>query len=108
MPNHNVTISVGRKKLTYDKYCVEVDQGDTITWKLDKKEATPFAIMVKTFISPLLWGSAVSESGKKTLIGTVRADAEPGRYHYGGCVWDGKNLVVDDPDIIVKPPKGGK
>jgi plastocyanin len=106
MANHNVKISVERKKLKYDKYCVEVEKGDTITWKLDKKEATPFAIMVKAFISPLVWGSAVSESGKKTLVGIVRDDAEPGFYHYGACVWDGAQLIVDDPDIIVKPPKG--
>jgi hypothetical protein len=108
MANHNVKISIVRKKLKYDKYCVEAERGDTITWKLDVDEAMPFSIMIKTFISPLAWGSAVSESGKKTLVGCVRDDAEPGYYHYGACVWDGKNLLVDDPDIIVKPPKGGK
>jgi plastocyanin len=115
MPNHNVKISVERKRLKYDRLCVEVEKGDTITWKVDvkskkekEKEAMPFAIIVKSFISPLVWGAAVSESGKKTLVGTVRDDAEPGFYHYGTCLWDGKDLLVDDPEIIVRPPKGGK
>jgi hypothetical protein len=96
MPNHNVKISVERKRLKYDRLCVEVEKGDTITWKVDvkskkekEKEAMPFAIIVKSFISPLVWGAAVS-----------------GFYHYGTCLWDGKDLLVDDPEIIVKPPKG--
>jgi plastocyanin len=108
MANHNVKLSIERKKLKYDKYCVEVERGDTITWKMDAGEAIPFVIMVKACISPLVWSFAVSEKDKKALVGTVRSDAEPGHYRYGACAWDGKNLIVDDPDIIVKPPKGGK
>lgn len=108
MANHNVKIWIYRKKLKYDKYCVEVDQGDTITWKMDSADVLPFAIMVKESVSPLVWSTAVSPAGKNVLVGTVRADAEPGHYYYGACVWDGKGLIVDDPDIIVKPPKDGK
>ena len=106
MGNHNIKISVVRKRLKYDRPSVDVERGDTITWRLDVTEAAPFAIMVKSFISPLAWSYAVAEKGKKALVGTVRADAEPGFYHYGACVWDGKDLLVDDPEIIVKPPKG--
>jgi len=105
MPDHRVKISIVKKKLKYDRESVDVLCGDTITWKLDvQKDPPPFAIMVKSPISPLVWSHAVSEKGKATLVGKVREDAEPGYYHYGACVWDGKSLLVDDPEIIVKRP----
>jgi len=106
MPNHNIKISVVRKRIKYDRESVDVGQGDTITWKMDTKDEMPFSIIVKSFISPLEWGTAVSPKGKKSIVGTVRADAEPGYYHYGTSVWDGTDLLADDPEIIVKPPKG--
>ncbi|HPW17789.1 MAG TPA: hypothetical protein PLP83_05355 [Candidatus Aminicenantes bacterium] len=103
MARHTVTIEIDGKKLSYDKHCVHVDQGDEITWRV--KDARPFAVIVKAFVSPLDWGHAVKEKDRKGVVGTVRADAAPGFYPYGVCIGDGSGLIVDDPEIIVKPPK---
>jgi plastocyanin len=106
MAKHTVTIEIVKKKLNYDKHCLHVDQGDEIAWKV--KDAPPFAVIVKAFVSPLDWSYAVKGKDRKSIVGTVRSDAEPGFYPYGVCVIDGPDLIVDDPEIIVKPPKGGK
>jgi hypothetical protein len=101
---HNVNVKISeRKKIEYDTHCVHAWRGDTITWKLDKPR--PFAIVIKAFDSPLEWSFAVVSRGKRALVGTVRADAAPGFYSYGVCVVEGGELLVDDPEIIVRPPR---
>jgi len=41
----------------------------------------------------------------KEIIATVRKNAAPGLYPYGVGVFDGEELLFDDPDIIVRPPR---
>jgi len=106
MKNHDVTITISRKKFQYDQHCVHVERGDKITWKLTN--AAPFAVIVKEFVSPLDWSFEVLGPRRKTIAGVVRNDAKPGFHPYSVCVLDGGDLLVDDPEIIVKPPKGGK
>ncbi|MBE3109537.1 MAG: hypothetical protein IMZ54_04900 [Acidobacteria bacterium] len=105
MAKHTVNVKISeRKKIEYDKHCVHVCGGDTITWKLDK--VRPFAIVVKAVNSPLDWGSAVLFKRNKTIVGRVREDAKPGYYPYALCAVDGGELLLDDPEIIVRRPDG--
>ncbi len=103
MPEHKVIVKISKKKkFGYNRHCVHVCPGDTITWILDA--APPFAIIVKALDSPLDWGSAVLLKGAKMIVGKVREDAKPGFYPYGICaVYEGE-LLLDDPEIIVRPP----
>jgi plastocyanin len=106
MAEHLVTVRLNKKKFEYNTHCVHVCPGDTITWRF--RTEIPFALMVKDFISPLDWSSAVLPKGETTIVGKVLEDAEYGFYPYGVCAYDGGELLLDDPEIIVKPPKGGK
>jgi uncharacterized membrane protein len=104
MTEHEVNIMiVGRtKKFKYNQHCVHVGRGETIKWTLkkDKKELA-FAIFVKASVSPFDWSSA---QGRTEIVGTVRKDADPGYYPYGVCAVDGAELLLDDPEIIVRRP----
>jgi len=104
---HMVHVWIERKKLKYSAHCVHANFGDTITWTLMRRGA-PFAIIVKSFESPLEWNYAVSRGRETTISATVRRDAKPGYYPYAVCVADDGGLIVDDPEIIVPPPRGGR
>ena len=103
---HAVKVSVKGKRIEYDRHCVHVERGDTIVWHLDKP--LPFAVVVKAVESPLDWNARVAPRGERALAAKVRKDAAPGYYPYAFCVSAGEALVVDDPEIIVRPPKGGR
>ena len=55
-------------------------------------------------VSPLDWSYRMTAAGKE-IIATVRKNAAPGLYPYGVGVFDGEELLFDDPDIIVRPPR---
>ena len=103
---HTVNVTITKeKKFEYDKHCVHVCGGHKITWKLIKRnKELPFAIVIKAFVSPLDWGSAVASKGRMTIVGNVREDAKPGFYPYAVCAVDGGELLLDDPEIIVRRP----
>ena len=103
---HNVTVTVRPDKtITYNRHCVHARRGDTITWEIDGGRA--FAVIVKAFESPLDEGFKVSERGEAISM-TVLPDAKPGFYPYSLCIVDGHGLLVDDPEIIIPTPKGGR
>lgn len=102
MVEHKVNVSIGPdKKFKYGKECLCVTGGDTITWKL--KNRFPYGIVIKAFVSPLNWSYRMTAAGKE-IIAEVRKNAVPGLYPYGVSVFDGENLLFDDPEIIVRPP----
>lgn len=101
---HLVKVSLKGRKIGYDPCCVHAERGDTIVWRLDKK--LPFAVVIKAVESPLDWTARAAPRGGP-LAGKVRRDAAPGYYPYAFCVCAGEALVVDDPEIIIRPPKGG-
>ncbi|HOW86237.1 MAG TPA: hypothetical protein P5119_09600 [Candidatus Aminicenantes bacterium] len=103
---HTVKVSVKGRKIEYDRHCVHVQRGDTIVWHLDRP--WPFAVIVKAVESPLDWTARVAPRGARALAARVRADAAPGFYPYAFCVSAGEALLVDDPEIIVRPPAGGR
>jgi hypothetical protein len=105
MATHQVKVKISAtKKFGYNKHCIHACAGDTIEWVVDKQP--PFAIIIKAFVSPLDWDSAVLRRGELMIVGRVREDAEPGFYPYGLCAFDGTDLLLDDPEIIIRRPDG--
>ena len=96
--------------LTYDNkpfYSVEtivVEPGDCIKWELAKE--LPFSIVVKAVTSPLESGFYTAAKGRP-IVAMVREDAAPGYYPYAVSISDGEDIFVGDPEIIVRPPRGG-
>ena len=104
MVEHKVNVSIGPdKKFKYGKECLYVAGGDTIKWKL--KNRFPYGIVIKALVSPLDWSYRMTAAGKE-IIATVRKNAAPGLYPYGVGVFNGEELLFDDPEIIVRPPGG--
>lgn len=99
---HKVNISIKEKKFKYNKECLCVKRGDAITWKLNPK--FPYGIVIKALASPLDWSHKMT--GKGELIkAKVSKHAAPGIYRYAVGAFDGTELLFDDPEIIVRPPK---
>jgi plastocyanin len=103
MAEHVIRVGVREKAFKYNKECFCVDPGDTIIWKFHPK--LPFGIVIKALISPLNWSHRASGPGKD-IVANVRKGAAPGLYRYAVGTFDGQELLIDDPEIIVKPPKG--
>lgn len=103
---HAVKVSVVGRTIVYDKPCLIAYRGDTIAWTLEG--GLPFAVVVKALHTPLAWASHAAPKGGKPLEVKVRKDAVPGVYPYAFCVCVRDTLVVDDPEIIIPPPKGGR
>ncbi len=103
MEEHLVTVRIEDKKFMYgrNKECLCVKGGDTITWKLRNK--FPYAIIIKAPVSPLNWSYKVTGAGME-ITATVRKTAEPGLYAYAIVTFDGTDLLIDDPEIIVRRP----
>ena len=107
---HEVTLEVVEekcrrvktKKLKADPERVAVDFEDKITWKM-KHEDGPFLVVIKDPVSPLDWSIQAAPKGKK-IVGYVRRDAPARTYQYGIGVFDGTEIIVSDPEIIVKRP----
>lgn len=100
---HKVRIKVGR---TFDygtNACIRVKRNDKIEWEL--KHSFAWGIVVKAPITPLDWSFKRVGKGQK-IRATVRRTAGPGCYPYAVIVFNGKELLIDDPDIIVRPPDG--
>jgi plastocyanin len=102
MVEHKVNVRIGPdKKFKYGKECLCVTGGDTITWKL--KNRFPYGIVIKAFVSPLNWSYKITGAGNE-ITAKVLKNAVPGLYAYGLGTFDGKELLFDDPEIIVRPP----
>lgn len=100
---HAVGIRIEGKKIKYSKNaeCLCVYPGDTITWKLRQK--FPYGIMIKALISPLDIKYQIKPQGGE-IKAKVLKNAAPGIYSYAVGAFDGAELLIDDPDIIVRPP----
>ena len=101
---HAVTFSIKDGKFVYPQKmeCLCVLGGDTIKWAL--RNRSPWGIVIKAPDSPLNWSFKIALDGT-AIIATVRRNAVPGIYRYGIGAFDGRTLLFDDPDIIVKRPK---
>lgn len=108
---YRVDVCYERKKFKYgehdEKKSLHVLPGDTIKWTLKDKEASPFSIVIKALVSPLDWSSK-SAAGGDEIVGIVQPGADPGLYPYAFSAFIKDQLLVDDPEIIIPPPKGGR
>ena len=102
-----VTLSIKEGEFVYPKAmeCLCVRAGDTIKWTLRNK--FPWGIVIKAPDSPLNWSYKIAPDGK-VIVATVLKNAVPGIYRYGIGAFDGKTLLFDDPEIIIRPPKEGR
>jgi hypothetical protein len=108
MAEHKVNVGIGPdKKFKYskNKECLCVYGGDTIKWKLHPK--FPYGIVIKALASPLEWPYKMTGAGKEISVRVLK-DAAPGLYSYAISAFDGTELLCDDPEIIVRPPDGGR
>lgn len=109
MAHHTVSISVtGAGTLKCVPLHVKVRQRDTITWKISRNY--PFGIMVKSPITPLerhFYLSSLRPSARKIIDAKMLNFAPPGHYPYGIGAFNGQRILVEDPEIIVKPPVRG-
>jgi len=106
MENHVIGVRIEKKKFLFGaKECLCVQRGDTIKWTLRRK--LPFSVVVKALVSPLNW-SCKAVAGGQEIIATVKRDAAPGLYTYAFSAFDGEDLLIEDPEIIIRPPREGK
>ncbi len=101
---HTVKVTVKGRTISYDKPQIVAKRGETIEWVIN--DEIPFAVVVRARHSPLAWACRVAPRGGKPLEVKVREDAMPGVYPYAFCVCVRDTLVVDDPEIIIPPPRG--
>lgn len=103
---HTVTIRVEAGKISCVPCCVHVDRGDKIRWEVFGRG--PVAIIVKEFVPPLAEGVMFCQAGKGSIEAPVVLGAAPGFHPYSVVAYDGRGLLVSDPEIIVNPPRGGR
>ena len=101
--DHVVTVTIDKGKFFYTKNaeCLCVRWGETIKWRLRHK--FPWGIVIKAPVSPLDWSYKIADGGVD-IMATVLKGAQPGIYRYGVGAFDGKSLLFDDPEIIIRPP----
>ncbi len=100
---HEVRARIKAKRIALpeDKEHLCVHRGDTITWRIEKD--VPFSVIIKSLVSPLDWSSKTAAAGQ-AIVGRVKKDAAPALYPYAICAVSEKELLVEDPEIIVLPP----
>ena len=82
---------------------VTVGPGQAIQWSSE----LPFALAVEgnaRLFGQELPPAALRGRENAPVRATVGAAAEAGRYKYSVAVWDGENVWVVDPEIIVRRP----
>lgn len=103
-PRHEVVVAVAAGKITVTPCCVHVYPGDTIVWRSDGRR--PVAVIIEAFEGPLNWHHKTAPVRGTQITATVRRAAKPGFYPYAVVVPEGTDLLVEDPEIIVRPPDG--
>lgn len=100
---HVVTITVDEDgDFSYENPLIWVDGGDTIVWECTNK--CPFAVHIG-WDSPLEKGRFRSADGSnKTTV--VPKNARSGYYRYTVAVFLDGNIWMDDPEVIIRRPRG--
>jgi plastocyanin len=98
--NTKVTVSVRMEngRLWFEPWDAHVQRGQGVEWRLEGVASFVVDFGDK---SPLAEGPR--QGGDKGATATVRLSAGPGTYKYAAAGWDGRNLDVVDPDLIVDP-----
>lgn len=101
MREHKVKVKIGGSVFGYNRPVIRVKPGDKIEWTL--KNDYPWGIVIKAPVSPLEWTFKMTGKGRK-ITARVGRLAAPGHYPYAVGAFDGKRMLFDDPEIIVRRP----
>jgi len=100
---HVVSLAVRNGEFDYGgKECVMVEPGDTVIWKSDARGHLAIQFGFET---PFESRGFKSKEGKPITATVV--SRSPGVYKYTAVIYDGEELWLDDPVIIIRPPKTG-
>ena len=106
-PVRHARISFKRGRLVCSPPTIRADRGDTIAWTISRNY--PFGIFIKSSITPLghhAYLTSLKPNAKKVILAQVSPFAPSGCYPYAIGAYDGKKVLILDPDIIVPKPKG--
>jgi hypothetical protein len=106
MASHTVTITVDNGKLSYTDDPLGVGPDDKVRWYCDET----FAIIFPVGGSPFYPDKAVvaARGGNNTRYMDIRNPGTfPKPYKYMVVVFDGNDLIVNDPIIIIDDDGGG-
>jgi len=102
----DVYLRVTAGRLECDPAIIEVYPGDGIVWKWAGGRPFPFGLVIKSPFSPLENQFYVNLLKKRDIEmrTSVLPCAPPGRYPYLVAAFVDGKLLVEDPEIIVRPP----
>ena len=103
---HVVKVQIKDGEFIYTGHmeCLCVYPGDTIKWVLRNK--LPYFVIIKALVSPLDISCKITGAGEETQSqGAIRAPLR-GSTHTRSAPTTGRTLLIDDPEIIIRPPKG--
>lgn len=104
---HVTTIRVSKDGIfEYEKGLIRINPGDTVTWICDTEKGGPFTVHIG-WDSPFEACSFYSTDGKE-ITATLPLAARPGYYRYMIAVLVNGKIYTDDPELIVKKPRGGE
>lgn len=108
---HEVTLSITRNgQLKCRPTSVEVRPRDIIVWRWIGREDFPFGLVIKSPFTPLLqhyYVTSLRVGDRKVVETRVLGCAPPGTYPYLAAAFVDGKLLVEDPELIVRPPAGG-
>lgn len=96
-----IQITVSGNSIQVSNPRAMVGRGEAITWSAN----APFAIVVERqgSLFPGVPAQALSGLANRPAQARVGGNTPPGRYKYSVVVWNGSEMRVLDPEIIVRP-----
>ncbi len=98
------------RKLECEPARIEVRPDDIISWRWEKSLPFHFGLVIKSPFSPLgrqFYATILEGSKTMEISARVLACAPPGTYPYLVAAFVDGKLLVEDPEIIVRPPIKG-
>ncbi|MGB9906221.1 MAG: hypothetical protein ACPLRR_02400 [Candidatus Saccharicenans sp.] len=96
-------------QLKCDPASLVVNLGDRIIWKWASGGDFPFGIVIKSPFTPLqkpYYLTRLAARSLKQIEASVLRCAPAGHYHYLVAAYVDGRILVEDPEIIVRPPDG--
>ncbi|MCR4395947.1 MAG: hypothetical protein NUW07_04325 [Candidatus Saccharicenans sp.] len=96
-------------QLKCDPASLVVNLGDRIIWKWRGGEDFPFGIVIKSPFMPLqkpYYLTRLEPKIPKAIETGVLSCAPAGHYHYLVAAYVHDQILVEDPEIIIRPPDG--
>jgi hypothetical protein len=106
-----VTISVTGDGIVIDPEVATLNRGDEVQWTSDLDFAVAVERNADLFgrrLPPQALRGRARSQGQGPAMASVRAragaNAPVGAYKYSVAVWDGEDVWVVDPEIVIVPP----